>query len=224
MQELRNASRLVRLRIDRSAAFRGGGLIQSILFVSHRWERKECPDVEGVQLRALQDHLRSHPAIELIWFDYSCIPQKFGTNGEEEKCRSRVEELEFQLTLGVVNDLYLTANVLILLDGSYASRFWTLMEAWCAMKMVSREGVRTAEPAERRYQIMCIHNADPRFDEPKLINMLSTETPSEMHDILAKPDINITNMQDKTKLLPVVQKTNEHVTQMMSPTVQSHTL
>ena len=40
-----------------------------------------------------------------------------------------------------------------------------------AMKMVAAAGVRTAEDAERRYAIMCIHNAGPH-DEQALIERL----------------------------------------------------
>ena len=89
------------------------------------------------------------------------------------------------------------------------------MEAWSAMKMVSAGGVRTATADERRFAIICIHNADPKFDEPGLIELLATKTPDEMHAILAKPDINITNSSDKEKLLPHVQKTDEYVAKMM---------
>ena len=85
------------------------------------------------------------------------------------------------------------------------------MEAWSAMKMVSAAGVRTAEPHERRYAIVCIHNADPSFLKPALVELLATKTPAEMHTILAKPDINITNMGDKKTLLPKVQQIDDHV-------------
>ena len=51
------------------------------------------------------------------------MAQWFGPNGEEN-CRSASDAQEFGLMLGAIADLYLTAFVLILLDGSYASRFW----------------------------------------------------------------------------------------------------
>ena len=92
-------------------------------------------------------------------------------------------------------------QVLILLDGSYASRFWTLMEAWSAMKAPSADGVRTARGGEERYKITCIHNADAQLTRQELIQRLSEKTPEQMHAILAKPDINITNTGDKDKLL-----------------------
>ena len=116
--------------------------------------------------------------------------------------------------LGAITDLYLTANVLILLDGSYASRFWTLMEAWCSMMTASTSGVRAATEAERRYTIECIHNAS-EFHRLGLEDMLSTKTPEEMHEILSKPDVSATNMADKDTQLPKVRKVNDHVKEIM---------
>ena len=55
-----------------------------------------------------------------------------------------------------VNLLYLGCRVLILLDKSYFGRFWTLFEAWLAMRRSSEEGlVETFAPAEawRHYHI-----------------------------------------------------------------------
>ena len=42
-----------------------------------------------------------------------------------------------------VNLLYLGTTVFILFDKSYDSRFWTLLEAWCAMQHLTPEGVRS---------------------------------------------------------------------------------
>ena len=117
--------------------------------------------------------------------------------------------------LSAIADLYLTAQVFILLDNAYLSRFWTLMEAWCSMMALTKDGVRKAEDAERRYTIQCLHNADPEFDAPKLIKMLSTKSPEEVHDILAKPDINLSNQKDKQIMLPKVKETNERVKHLL---------
>ena len=51
------------------------------------------------------------------------MPQWYGPNGEEN-CRTSSDTAIFGLMLGAIADLYLTAYVLILLDGSYGSRFW----------------------------------------------------------------------------------------------------
>jgi hypothetical protein len=122
-----------------------------------------------------------------------------------------MEKAEFQLMLAAIADLYLTARVLILLDGSYASRFWTLTEAWCSMQTVTPEGLRPATEAERRYTISCIHNATDEHDAKGLVDKVSTKTPEEMYRILKKPDVNVTNAKDKEAMLPVLRKINEHV-------------
>ena len=117
--------------------------------------------------------------------------------------------------LSAVADLYLMANVLILLDKTYATRFWTTMEAWCSMQTSTSSGVRPARSGEQRYTIACIHNANPKFDEPGLLEM-SKKTPNEISAFLASPDVAVTNQKDKVTMLPIVGKTDEHVREMMS--------
>jgi hypothetical protein len=113
--------------------------------------------------------------------------------------------------LAAIADLYLTARVLILLDGSYASRFWTLTEAWCSMQTVTPKGLRPATEAERRYTISCIHNATAETTGKGLVDLVSKKTPNEMHGILEKPDVNVTNAKDKATMLPKILKIEEHV-------------
>jgi hypothetical protein len=50
--------------------------IKNILFVSHRWEEPGRPDVDGVQLEAIQAYLEEHPEIKWVWFDYSSMPHR----------------------------------------------------------------------------------------------------------------------------------------------------
>ena len=113
------------------------GLAKKVLFVSHRWESQDTPDGMGAQKDALQAHLRANPAIEFIWYDYSCMAQRDASGH-----RSASDEAEFSLMLAAIADLYLTSNVLILLDNTYMTRFWTLMEAWCAMMTATSGGVK----------------------------------------------------------------------------------
>jgi hypothetical protein len=212
MQTLRKDGHLEKWSVPLASAFRGDGIIKHILFVSHRWETPNQPDVDGEQLNAIKKYLKAHPDIEWVWFDYSSMPQK--VDGIDD--RTVMEKAEFQLMLAAIADLYLTAHVLILLDGSYASRFWTLTEAWCSMQMVTPEGLRPATlrpttQAERRYTISCIHNATDEYDAKGLVDKVSTKTPEEMYRILKKPDVNVTNAKDKEAMLPVLRKINEHV-------------
>ena len=95
-----------------------------------------------------------------------------------------------------ITDLYLTSYVLILLDPSYISRFWTLMESWCAMQKADAKGLRTAESGEERYTITCIHNAT-RGTKDDLIEVLSRSNAQGMKRMLEKPDVQVTNAKDK---------------------------
>jgi hypothetical protein len=209
MQVLRDVGLLEKKNIKLIDAFNGIGIINSILFVSHRWEESGRPDVNGVQLEAIRAYLQDHIEIKWIWFDYSSMPQS--TGGFAFDTRTREEKAEFQLMLSAIADLYLTARVLILLDGSYASRFWTLTEAWCSMQTVTPEGLNAAKGAKRRYTIKCIHNATTETTEKGLVDLVSEKKPEEMYGILKKPDVNVTNTKDKEAILPIIQKTNERV-------------
>jgi MYXO-CTERM domain-containing protein len=215
MQELRDSLQLVKLAIDLNEAFQGKGLIENILFVSHRWEDSMTPDETGAQLAALQAHLRAHPEIHYIWFDYACMPQRSGSahrSGTDD--RTKAEKAEFNLMLKAITDMYLTAKVSILLDTMYRTRFWTTMEGWCAMQKVTSQGVRPAKEGEARYTVSCIHNATKK-DREALLEM-STKTQTEISNFLASPDVAVTNKKDKTTMLPIVGKTDDHVREMMS--------
>jgi hypothetical protein len=214
MQEMRDSKLLVKVLIDLNDAFRGKGLIESVLFVSHRWEDPATPDETGAQLAAIKAHLLAHPEIQFVWFDYSCMPQRSSGLSPDQDDRTPAEKAEFDLMLKAIADLYLTAKVLILLDTMYRTRFWTTMEGWCAMQQVTPQGVRPARAGESRVTVVCIHNATHK-DREALLEM-STKTPAEMSKFLASPDVAVTNKKDKTTMLPIVGKTDEHVREMMS--------
>jgi hypothetical protein len=208
MQELNRQGILQKMHIALDDAFRGEGLIRDILFVSHRWETKEQPDIKGVQLAAIKAHLANHQDIMWVWFDYSSMPQ-----GDD---RLPSEKAEFALMLNAIADLYLTARVLILLDGAYSSRFWTLTEAWCSMQTATSMGLQPAEDTERRFTISCIHNATYDFAAKGLLDLVSTKTPEDMHNILAEPDISVTNAKDKNDMLEVIRRINQHVKEVFT--------
>ena len=196
--------------------------IKDVLFVSHRWEEPGRPDVNGVQLQAIKEYLKEHPEIKWVWFDYSSMPQKIG----RIDTRSKEERAEFQLMLECITNLYLTAQVLILLDGSYASRFWTLTEAWCSMQTATKDGlensISSTEDADftgsdvkvgSRCTIKHIHTADDKHDVHGLIDKVSKKTAAEMVSHLEKPDVLVTNAKDKETMLPKILKYDEEVTQ-----------
>lgn len=85
------------------------------------------------------------------------------------------------------------------------------------MTTSTAEGVRMATSAEQRYCIQCLHNAS-EHNELALITLVSTKTPEEMYDVLAMPDIQVTNSKDKVAMLPVVKRMNEHVKEVFRAT------
>jgi hypothetical protein len=214
MQALRDVGHLEKFRIPLVDAFQGKGVINHILFVSHRWEAPDQPDVDGEQLKAIKAHLEANPDIEWVWYQYSSMPHSnLGLHATIDD-RTPDEKAEFQLMLSAIHDLYLTAHCLILLDGSYASRFWTMTEAWFSMQTATPEGLRPATEAERRYTIKCIHNATDEHDGKGLVGKVSTKTPEDMYRILKNPDVYVTNQKDKHMMLPKIQKIDEHVVEM----------
>jgi len=194
-------------------AFRGDYMLDDeYLIVSHRWFYTHMPD-DGSQQAAICNHLRAHPSIKYVWFDYWCMPQ-----GDDKK---PAEKELFGWMLSNINILYVSMKVLILLDLSYISRFWTQYEAWLSMQTVSEEGLKPSTEASRRCEIVPISNADSGVAE-NLISMWSTKTPVQAYAVLAKPDITVTNMSDKEMQLPKIITFNDYVTQILSTNTVVH--
>ena len=73
--------------------------------------------------------------------------------------RSPAEKVAFTHMLKNANLLYLGTLVLILLDLSYISRFWTQFEAWLSMQSATANGLVSAPAEQKRYTIACVHGA-----------------------------------------------------------------
>ena len=58
---------------------------------------------------------------------------------------SAAQMAEFKVMLGSVNMLYLGCQVLVLLDVSYLSRFWTMYEGWLSQQQPTAQGLKLAE-------------------------------------------------------------------------------
>ena len=99
-----------------------------------------------------------------------------------------------------INLLYLGCTVLILMDLSYLSRFWTQFEAWLSMQTATTGGLRAAPEDKRRCHVRCLHQAPPMFAE-HLYSTWSTRTPEEAHKYLQSPDVTVTNASDKVTQL-----------------------
>lgn len=163
--------------------------VSEISSVSHRWETPEEPDTNGVQLRTIKEHLLSKGSqAKLVWFDYWCMPQG---------SRTPAEKVLFKWMLSNVNLLYLGTSVLLLVDISYLSRFWTQFEAWLSMQTTSSEGLLAAPESSRRCTMKCIHNASEGSEDVKLVDMWAKATPQQAQQILSMPDVVVTNQGDK---------------------------
>ena len=162
--------------------------------VSHRWFDPSEPDQDGTQFRTIQEYLRSRPTVKYVWFDFWCMPQG---------PRTPSEKVYFKWMLENINVLYLSVSVLILLDLSYISRFWTQYEAWLSMQTATKDGLRPATEAQRRCEIRCIYTATQNMAEA-LTAIWATKTPAEAFATLAKPDVTVTNESDKEQQLPKI--------------------
>ena len=118
-------------------------LKHEVLVVSHRWFSAREPDEEGMQLEKICEVLAEpkYSGIKYVWYDYWCMPQGADKTPEQK--------VQFKWMLQNINSLYLGCHVLILLDLSYLSRFWTQFEAWLSMQTATKEGLRPASEAEQ---------------------------------------------------------------------------
>ena len=170
---------------------------ETILSVSHRWMQPNDPDPDGEQLSAIKTFLSSDAGrkIKLLWIDAACMPQD-----HPKGSRSAEDTAAFKTMLSEVNMLYLGTSVLILLDLSYVSRFWTQFESWLAMQYAMPDGLKPAiNTQNERHHIMCIHNAASQAElyTKGLVENWAHKTPQQAHAFLAKPDVTVTNQSDK---------------------------
>ena len=179
--------------------------------VSHRWMDRDASDKDGVQLRALQEWLLADPKIKWVWLDEWCMPQGKRTSAETSS---------FLLMLKHVNMLYLGTTVLILLDISSISRFWTQFEAWCSMQRLAPNGLASAVgTVEERHSIRCVHSAESGIDDIRLVRMWAQKTPTEAYTTLSKPDVSVTNQSDKETQLPKILELDKQVKDAFAATV-----
>ena len=115
--------------------------------------------------------------------------------------RTEQEQIEFLAMLKEINLLFLASSVLIIMDRTYMSRFWTQYEAWLSMMQVSDEGLVAADAATSRATIITIHGA-PQYLVDALKQEWSDCTPALAHEKLSQPDISVTNQKDKVRTPP----------------------
>ena len=128
--------------------------------------------------------------------------------------RSAEDAAAFKRMLKEVNRLYLGTTVLILLDMSYVSRFWTQFESWLSMQYATPSGLKSAVSTENvRHHIVCIQNAAAQAESftKLLVDQWAKKTPEQAHAFLSKPDVTVTNQGDKDGQLPKIKALDETV-------------
>ena len=188
-----------------------GTHVEKILSISHRWMLPTHPDPDGVQLKAIKDFLDSSKGkqFELVWIDSGSMPQD-----QPRGTRTKEDTTDMKMMLSQVNMLYLGTTVLILLDLSYGSRFWTQFEAWLSMQFATPGGLKPAIGTQNvRHHIVCIQNAAAQAQThiKLLTDQWADKTPQEAFEFLKKPDVTVTNMSDKEGQLPKIKMLNATV-------------
>lgn len=170
----------------------GGGTtaLETWLTVSHRWMLPGLPDPDGAQLAAIRAFLAEHPEVELVWYDAWCLPQGV---------RTEAEASSFRTMLAHVNWLYASTTVLLLVDLSYISRFWTQLEAWLAVQVATPHGLRS-DPRAPRMHAVPLYNAT-RALIACVYEMWASRTPWQVVHVLGHPDVTVTNASDKDQQL-----------------------
>jgi len=165
--------------------------VKRMLTISHRWMDPKVADVDGAQLTAIRKHLKEKgDDIDYVWYDFSCMPQ-----GEE---KTPVQIADFKRMISQVNLLYLGTSVLILLDLSYVSRFWTQFEAWLSMQQATAGKLCRASGSERRETIVTIYNGTQTAVR-LLEEQWADVSPEEAMKVLATPDVTVTNQKDRRR-------------------------
>jgi len=160
-----------------------------ILSLSYRWQTADHPDPTGMQLRALQQHLRHHLHIKHVFVDYMCLPQ-----GQD---RTPKEKAEFQVTLPNINLLYLGTSVLVIMfDRTYMERFWPQFEAWLSFMSGDETGIVSTPNGQLRCSIECLGDT-PVWYKNALTDRWSKRSTAAAHKELSESWVQVTNQSDK---------------------------
>jgi len=176
-------------------------LLDEFLSVSHRWDSPACADPSGKQYHCIRDYVLNNVKVKFVWVDSWCLPQG---------SRTDKDALVFAKTLPHINLLYLTTKVLLLVDLSYLSRFWTQFEAWLSLQTCTSTGLVHESGRQSRASLVRLHNAPPSMEDA-LFSMWANKTPAQAHEILAQPDVTVTNRSDKDVQLAKITKLNDLV-------------
>jgi len=134
--------------------------------------------------------------------------------------RTPKQQVWFDHNLMNVNLLYLGARVLILLDGAYLSRFWCLFESWLALQHPSASGLSTAALSDRCTVVPLPSAAGATTEVLKtkgeLAGMWEGKSAEDVHELLSRPDVHVTNAADRRSQLPKLLKLEEAVCEQLN--------
>lgn len=136
---------------------RGVADLTSAAFISHRWAQPGQPDPLGEQLRAVVAVLEARPALQFVWYDFWCMPQR---RSEQEDDRSAAERAVFQRGLANLKWLNVEASLVPLWGADYLDRAWCFAEVlWGYDHMVVVAGVNEPSPAlkaelDKQYRLL----------------------------------------------------------------------
>jgi hypothetical protein len=87
-------------------------------FYSHRWETPEHPDPNGAQFQAIKAFIEKNH-VHSLWFDFSCMPQRPRSAGEEGLFQDRLKNLD---------ELLSVCHTVVYFSEEYMSRSWCFAE------------------------------------------------------------------------------------------------
>ena len=149
----------------------------------------------------LQAHLRAHPEIQYVFFDYSCVPQNLVSRSWDG--RSAMEQQLAALTRNNIISVYLGFSVLVLMDELTSSRFWCQLETWLALQKPSTAGLVPTPAGELRAHFM-YYASTPEERQAQFYSDWSACGAHEAHARLSRAKAQVTNAADKRALLPKV--------------------
>ena len=77
------------------------------------------------------------------------------------------------------------------------------------MQAADSTGLHPAPAGRQRHTFKCIHNATAGNEDEKLRQMWKTRKPAEAKELLAMPDVTVTNASDKETQLVKIAKLDE---------------
>merc|ERR1711998_489521 len=137
--------------------------------------------------------------------DWSSMPQGKSSDGGKRY---------FKLILPIVNILYSTLTVIIMVDQQYIGRFWTQLECFLALRLISEDGLVAAAPEDRGSRCLFIEMGASEGTGGLAALLKGTWGPGsvqEAHDRLARPDVQVTNQKDKTQQLEKLLQLDERI-------------